>query len=98
MEEQYSRAAVDVDRVIQRAQDYLLGVQYSEGFWWGELETNPTMEAEYLLLTHFLGVADKDTWRKLANHIKGQQAEDGTWDSFTTPRATSARRPSATSR
>ncbi len=27
------------------------------------------MEAEYLLLTHFLGIGDAETWRKLANHL-----------------------------
>ena len=44
-----------VDLAIQRSQDYFRRTQYPEGYWWGELESNPTMEAEYLLLTHFLG-------------------------------------------
>ena len=71
-----------VDTTIQRAHSYMLGVQYPEGYWWGELESNPTMEAEYLLLTHFLGIADAERWRKLANHIIGCQREDGTWGQF----------------
>lgn len=73
-------AALDV--AIQRSQEFLLRVQYPEGYWWGELESNPTMEAEYLLLTQFLGIPDKEMWRKLANHIISRQREDGTWGQF----------------
>ncbi len=67
---------------IQRSQDYLLGVQYPEGSWWGELESNSTMEAEFLLLTHFLGVGDKGRWQKLAKGILDRQRDDGTWGQF----------------
>ena len=71
-----------LDATISAAHDYMLTVQYPDGYWWGELESNPTMEAEYLLLTHFLGVAEEETWRKLANHIRSRQREDGTWGQF----------------
>jgi len=71
-----------LDMTLERAHSYMLGVQYPEGYWWGELESNPTMEAEYLLLTHFLGIADAERWRKLANRIIGCQREDGTWGQF----------------
>ena len=75
-----SRAALN--NTINQAQDYLLSVQYLEGYWWGELESNPTMEAEFLMLTHFLGIGDPERWRKLANRIIGQQRPDGTWGQF----------------
>ena len=71
-----------IDSAIQRARQYLLESQYAEGYWWGELESNATMEAEFLLLTHFLGIADEERSAKLANHILGQQREDGTWGQF----------------
>ena len=71
-----------VDKTIDRGQGYLLGIQYPEGYWWGELESNPTMEAEYLLLTHFLGLANPERWRKLVNYIVGTQREDGTWGQY----------------
>ena len=67
---------------VARASHYLLGIQYPDGYWWGELESNPTMEAEFLLLNHFLGIKDADRWRKLANHILGQQRSDGTWGQY----------------
>ena len=79
-ERQHIVAAVDT--AIPRAQRYLENVQYPGGYWWGELESNATMEAEYLLLTYFLGVGDKKRWQKLANHIRSRQREDGTWGQF----------------
>ncbi len=68
-----------VDQTIHRSQRYFMSVQYSEGYWWAELESNPTMEAEYLLLSYFLETVDSDRWRKLTNYILGRQREDGSW-------------------
>ncbi|UCH86200.1 MAG: squalene--hopene cyclase, partial [Dehalococcoidia bacterium] len=67
---------------IQRAQDYLLSIQYPEGYWWAELETNVCMAAEYLLLTHFLGAADRRRWDKIINYLRRQQLPDGTWSIY----------------
>ena len=71
-----------VAEVVHRSQAYFTSTQAPEGYWWGELESNATMEAEYLLLTHFLGIGDRDTWRKLANHLFKVQREDGTWGQY----------------
>ncbi len=74
--------SANLDRAISRTQAYLLAEQYGEGYWWGELESNPTMEAEFLLLNEFLGLRNPDRQRKLANHILGQQRPDGTWGQY----------------
>jgi squalene-hopene/tetraprenyl-beta-curcumene cyclase len=74
-----TREAADI--AIQRAQDYLLSIQYDDGYWWGELETNVCMAAEYLLLTHFLDVADR-RWDKIVNYLRRQQLPDGTWSIY----------------
>ncbi len=71
-----------VGLAIQRAQDHLLSIQYPEGYWWGELETNVCMAAEYLLLTHFLGAADRRRWDKIVNYLRRQQLPDGTWNIY----------------
>ncbi|HIC95727.1 TPA: squalene--hopene cyclase, partial [Candidatus Bipolaricaulota bacterium] len=68
-----------LERTIAKAQKWLLRAQYPEGFWWGELESNVTITAEYLLLGHFLGIKDEARWRKIANYLLEQQREDGTW-------------------
>lgn len=72
----------ELDLTIRQAQDNLLKVQHDEGFWWGELESNPTMEAEYILLTHFLGITDEPRLKKLAHHIINRQRPDGTWGQY----------------
>ena len=45
---------------LARARDHLLGLQDPRGWWIGELETNVTMDAEDVLLRHFLGILDRD--------------------------------------
>ncbi len=67
---------------IGRSHKYLLSIQHPGAYWWGELESNPTMEAEYLLLTYFLEVVDPDRWRKVTNHILSKQSEDGSWGQY----------------
>ena len=69
----------DLDRVIEQAVSHLLALQYDEGYWWGELESNVTITSEHLFLTHILGVADKQEWTKIAAYLRKQQREDGTW-------------------
>ena len=44
---------------LTRARDHLLGLQDPRGWWIGELETNVTMDAEDVLLRHFLGILSK---------------------------------------
>ena len=79
-----------VDEAIRRSQEYFLRTQHPDGYWWGELESNVCMAAEYLLLTHFMGVADEGRpngrpsgrWRKIVNYLRSQQRPDGTWSIF----------------
>ena len=77
-----ANGADGVADAIDFAVEYLLSIQYPEGFWWGELESNPTMEAEYLMLLRFLGVEDPGVEVKLRNHLLHAQRDDGTWGLF----------------
>ncbi|MSQ06237.1 MAG: squalene--hopene cyclase [Dehalococcoidia bacterium] len=72
----------ELDRAIGRCQDYFRRTQYPEGYWWAELESNNTMEAEYLLLSHFLGRVDPERWRKMTAHILQRQRADGSWGQY----------------
>jgi squalene-hopene/tetraprenyl-beta-curcumene cyclase len=67
---------------LQRGRDYLLSLQDSEGWWKGELETNASIEAEDILLRHFLGIQTPEVLRQTANWIRSKQREDGTWANF----------------
>ncbi len=68
-----------LDEAIHRTQEYFLRTQHPDGYWAGELESNVCMAAEYLLLTHFLGVATEGRWRKIVTYLKRQQRPDGAW-------------------
>jgi squalene-hopene/tetraprenyl-beta-curcumene cyclase len=67
---------------LDRARDHLLGLQDPRGWWIGELETNVTMDAEDLLLRHFLGILTPTDLKETAAWIRSQQREDGTWANF----------------
>ena len=64
---------------LARTQDYFLRTQHPDGYWWGELESNPTMEAEYIMVTHFLGSEEGDRIPKIATDIRRRQSSDGSW-------------------
>ncbi len=68
-----------VDDALQRATGHLLSIQSPEGYWWGELEANVTVPAEYLMLEHFLGIGDAARWEKISRYILQKQNADGSW-------------------
>ncbi|HEX3480479.1 MAG TPA: squalene--hopene cyclase [Kofleriaceae bacterium] len=72
-------SAHDVDQVIARAHGWFRRAQFEDGYWWAELESNATMDAEYVLMTHFLGARDDAIWRGVAQDIRSYQRDDGSW-------------------
>ena len=64
---------------LERTQRYFFGAQHPEGYWWGELESNPTMEAEYIMLTQFLGSDEGGRIPRVAEDIRRRQSPDGSW-------------------
>ncbi|GAA1296947.1 squalene-hopene cyclase [Planotetraspora silvatica] len=74
--------ASGVERALDAACDHLLGLQAPEGWWKGELQTNVTMDAEDLLLRHFLGIRTEEETSEAARWIRSQQRDDGTWANF----------------
>ena len=68
--QEFPRGLVDV---IARAHNRFRRIQYGEGFWWAELESNATMDAEFILMTHFLGARDDTVWRGVARDIRNYQ-------------------------
>ena len=64
------------------ARERLLALQSPKGWWKAELETNVTMDAEDLMLRHFLGMLDPRLAASTAVWIRGNQRSDGTWATF----------------
>lgn len=82
LNERAKATGATVNRAIGLCQDYFRRHQYPEGYWWGRLESNTSMEAEYLMLTYLLERVDQERWRKLTNYILGKQQEDGSWGQY----------------
>ena len=72
----------EVARTIRRCHQHMIEIQYDEGFWWGELESNPTMEAEYLMLSYLLKLEDRDRWKMISNYMLSRQQDDGSWAQY----------------
>ena len=69
-------------RALEKARRHLLGLQETEGWWKGELETNVTMDAEDLLLREFLGIRQENDTAGAAAWIRSKQRSDGTWATY----------------
>ena len=77
-----SRVDSRMDAVIERAVWHLLSLQASDGYWWGELEADTTLESDCILLHHILGDGDNVRVRKFANYIRKKQLADGGWNIY----------------
>ena len=62
---------------IKRALYYFFRTRHEDGYWLGELESNPTMEAEYIILAHFMGSDEADRIPRIAEDNRRRQAADG---------------------
>lgn len=70
-----------LDDAITRAIQWLEREQTAEGYWVGALESNCTMEAEWLLAMHVLGYDHPRKQDIAATLLKSQRA-DGSWEIY----------------
>lgn len=77
-----SRVNSHIDTIIERAVRHLLSLQASDGYWWGELEADTTLESDCILLHHILQDGGNDRVRKFANYIRKKQLTDGGWNIY----------------
>jgi squalene-hopene/tetraprenyl-beta-curcumene cyclase len=71
-----------INRAIELSQEYLLSIQYNDGYWWGELESNVTITAEVVLL-HKIWKTDKTRpLAKIETYLRSQQREHGGWELY----------------
>jgi squalene-hopene/tetraprenyl-beta-curcumene cyclase len=69
-------------QVIRRSVEWFLSAQSREGYWWGELEADTTLESDYILYLHVLGEQASEKIPKLAKYIRDRQLPDGGWNIF----------------
>ncbi|HEX4862422.1 MAG TPA: squalene--hopene cyclase [Acidimicrobiales bacterium] len=70
------------EEALRRSIDHLISLQSPEGWWKAELETNVTMDAEDLMLRHYLGIFDDGVAAQSALWIRSSQSGEGTWSTF----------------
>ncbi|HYL67989.1 MAG TPA: squalene--hopene cyclase [Candidatus Limnocylindria bacterium] len=71
-----------IEQAINRASEWLLSAQERDGYWWGELEADTTLESDYVLYLHLLGQLDSPRVSKLANYIRRRELAEGGWSIF----------------
>src|ERR1700728_1911233 len=71
-----------VEQAVSRTVKWMLSAQSQEGYWWGELEADTTLESDYILYLRVLGQLDSPKVGKLANYIRRKQLADGGWNIF----------------
>ena len=75
--------AYNLDNAIEQAQDKLLSLQHTDGYWVFELEADCTMPAEYVMMMHFVGEIDEILQAKITVYLRSHQSEDGSFPLFT---------------
>lgn len=71
-----------LDQAIVASQDYLLGQQYPEGYWWDELQSNVTMAAEAVLLHKIWGTDGDRPLHKVVTYLLKEQRASGGWELY----------------
>ncbi len=71
-----------VAEAIARSQNHLLSIQYPDGYWWAELESNVTITAEVVLLHKIWGTDKTIPLDKIKTYLRSQQREHGGWELY----------------
>ncbi|MFQ5902332.1 MAG: prenyltransferase/squalene oxidase repeat-containing protein, partial [Candidatus Binatia bacterium] len=73
----------ELDASIARSRQFLLELQdKKDGFWVGNLESNASITAEYIMLHHYLGTVDEGKERRATDYILSRQLPDGSWNIY----------------
>ncbi|MCO5553456.1 hypothetical protein L7F22_006977 [Adiantum nelumboides] len=71
-----------LDEAIERSRDFLLSLQYPEGYWWAELEANITLTAHTVVLSKILGIEHKYPLHKMKTYLQRTQRKHGGWEIY----------------
>jgi len=85
MQLQDSSVSVTPDRLqdaIASSQNHLLSIQYPEGYWWADLESNVTMTAEVVLLHKIWDTDSKRPLAKAETYLRREQKAHGGWELY----------------
>lgn len=75
-------SAAEIGSAADRSAEVLVRSQHDDGHWAFELEADATIPAEYILLDHFLGIANQPLHERMAAYLRRIQEEHGGWPLF----------------
>ena len=67
------------DLAIRLATRALLNLQHKEGYWRFDLESDPGMTADYILMMHYMDEIDTELQAKMVIYLREHQNSDGGW-------------------
>ncbi len=76
------RTKVDIAVAIRRSHDFFERGQHQQGYWLAPLEADTTLESDYVLLLHLLGIADEVKTNKAIRYIRSRQLSGGGWNIY----------------
>ncbi|MBP5976187.1 squalene--hopene cyclase [Brasilonema sp. CT11] len=82
MQIQEKQTVSRVKDAIAKNHNYLLSIQYPDGYWWAELESNVTITAEVVLLHKIWGTDQQRPLHKVEAYLRSQQRDHGGWELF----------------
>ena len=68
-----------IEEAIRKSCEYFYRVQYPEGYWWAELESNVTITCEYVMLKRLLGIPVGGKQSSIVRYLLRHQNENGGW-------------------
>ncbi|MFB2935054.1 squalene--hopene cyclase [Aerosakkonemataceae cyanobacterium BLCC-F154] len=71
-----------LEAAIKASQDYLLSIQYPDGYWWAELQSNVTITSEAVLLHKIWGTDSSRPLHKVEAYLRKEQRQHGGWELF----------------
>lgn len=71
-----------LQNAIASSQKHLLSIQYPEGYWWADLESNVTMTAEVILLHKIWDTDSKRPLAKAETYLRREQKAHGGWELY----------------
>jgi squalene-hopene/tetraprenyl-beta-curcumene cyclase len=74
--------AAALETSIEQGLRWMLGRQDGQGYWVGRLQTNSSMEAEWTLALHFMGLSEHPLRPRLVRAILNEQRPDGAWQVY----------------
>ncbi|MEO0985952.1 MAG: squalene--hopene cyclase [Cyanobacteria bacterium J06639_14] len=76
------QTSIGLDDAIAAAQEYLLSIQTSDGYWWADLESNVTITAEIILMHKIWGTDGDRPLAKVEHYLRSHQRDHGGWELF----------------